>query len=848
MATVYLAEDLKHHRKVAVKVLRPELTAALGAERFTREIEIGAQLQHPHILPLLDSGQAEGFLYYVMPYVDGESLRDRLVRVGELPVPEAVKLLCEIVDALSHAHSRGVVHRDIKPDNIMLSGRHALVMDFGVAKAVSEATGRQQLTTAGVALGTPAYMAPEQATADPHLDHRVDIYAVGTLAYELLAGRPPFTGTSPQQVLAAHVTQVPEPVSTHRPAAPAALTAVVMKCLAKRPADRWQTADELLGQLEPLVASSGGMTPAETRPYPAARRRIPVWALASFGAGMVAAGVGLFLLAGRTPAGLAVGRRSQITRDAGLELQPAISPDGKFVAYVAGTQGAMKVLVRPLAGGEAVPVSAGVGDFREPRWSPDGSRIAFTTPEGIQTVAPLGGGAKLVVQAPFATFDWSPDGRSVVFEGDNDTLWNQPVDGGARTRVLSHPGIWSPAWSPDGRWIAFVSNNMDFVYGRLGNLAPSTIFVVPAGGGEPVAVTDSTSLNVSPVWGPKGHGLFFVSNRDGGRDIYHVGLGRSGRPAGPATRLTTGLNAHTFSLSSDGARLVYSTFTQASNIWSAPIQARGIFLTSQASPITTGSQIVEQFALSRDGKWLAFDSDVNGNQDLWKMPATGGTPEQLTSGPEDEFAPSWSPDGREIVFHSFKNGNRDVFVVSSAGGRPQPVVVGPAQDRNAGYSPDGKRLVFNSDRDGQLRTYVMRRMANGWGPPARLFKDGRRGGIWSLDGRYVMAYDSTALYVFHADALDSAPGYVLPFDSTIVRTGGVAWGAEGRGIYQVFQRRTVGWGIWYRALSRPQDRQLVRVDDPTVEMGANLAATSTTLYFCLVRRESDIWAAEVVTR
>ena len=160
MATVYLAEDLKHHRKVAVKVLRPELAAALGAERFLREIEIAARLQHPHILPLLDSGEADGFLYYVMPYVEGESLRDRLAREGELPVHEAVRLLVEIADALAYAHAQGVVHRDIKPDNVMLSGRHALVMDFGVAKAVSEATGRQQLTTAGVALGTPAYMAP----------------------------------------------------------------------------------------------------------------------------------------------------------------------------------------------------------------------------------------------------------------------------------------------------------------------------------------------------------------------------------------------------------------------------------------------------------------------------------------------------------------------------------------------------------------------------------------------------------------------------------------------------------------------------------------------------------------
>ncbi len=238
MATVYLAEDLKHRRKVAVKVLRPELAATLGPDRFFREIEVAAQLQHPHILPLHDSGEAGGFLFYVMPYVEGESLRDRLTQQGELPIHDAVKILTEVVDALAYAHSRGVVHRDIKPDNVMLSGRHALVMDFGVAKAVSEATGVQKLTTAGVALGTPAYMAPEQAAAEPNLDHRVDIYAVGAMGYELLTGRPPFTGRSSQEILAAHVTQVPEPVTARRPAVSPALGAVIMKCLAKRPADR----------------------------------------------------------------------------------------------------------------------------------------------------------------------------------------------------------------------------------------------------------------------------------------------------------------------------------------------------------------------------------------------------------------------------------------------------------------------------------------------------------------------------------------------------------------------------------------------------------------------------------
>ncbi len=187
MATVYLAQDLKHHRKVALKVLRPELAAALGPERFVREVETVAQLQHPHILPLFDSGEADGFLYYVMPFVDGESLRERLKREGALPIHEAVRILREVVDALAHAHQHGVVHRDIKPDNVMLSGRHAVVTDFGVAKAVS-AAGTDKLTTVGVALGTPTYMAPEQAMGETNLDARADIYSVGALAYELLTG------------------------------------------------------------------------------------------------------------------------------------------------------------------------------------------------------------------------------------------------------------------------------------------------------------------------------------------------------------------------------------------------------------------------------------------------------------------------------------------------------------------------------------------------------------------------------------------------------------------------------------------------------------------------------------
>jgi tetratricopeptide (TPR) repeat protein/tRNA A-37 threonylcarbamoyl transferase component Bud32 len=261
MATVYLAEDLKHRRKVAVKVLRPELAESIGGTRFLREIEIAAQLSHPHILPLHDSGEAEGFLYYVMPFVEGEPLRARLVRDGALPPVDAARYMREVADALAYAHAHGVVHRDIKPENVMLAGRHALVMDFGVAKAVSEAAD-QGLTTVGMTLGTPAYMAPEQAVADPKIDHRADLYALGVMGYEMVAGRTPFDGMTPQQALAAHVTRAPDSLGERVPGCPAPLAALIMRCLEKRVDDRPQTAAELVPLLEGVTTPSGGTVPA----------------------------------------------------------------------------------------------------------------------------------------------------------------------------------------------------------------------------------------------------------------------------------------------------------------------------------------------------------------------------------------------------------------------------------------------------------------------------------------------------------------------------------------------------------------------------------------------------------
>ncbi|HEU5170107.1 MAG TPA: protein kinase [Gemmatimonadales bacterium] len=265
MSRVFLAEETRLGRQVVIKLLPPEMGAGVNVERFEREIQFAARLQHPHIVPLLTAGAEGDLLYYVMPFIQGESLRVKLAREGELPVTEAVRILREVVDALAYAHRNGVVHRDIKPDNILVADGHAVVTDFGVAKAVSASSGGS-LTSLGVALGTPAYMAPEQAAADPHVDHRADIYAVGVLGYEMLCGRPPFVEPTPQALLAAHITRPPEPVTRFRPSVSPQLEGLIARCLAKRAADRWQTAAELVQQLESMTTPSAGTAPIGTQP------------------------------------------------------------------------------------------------------------------------------------------------------------------------------------------------------------------------------------------------------------------------------------------------------------------------------------------------------------------------------------------------------------------------------------------------------------------------------------------------------------------------------------------------------------------------------------------------------
>ncbi|MEX2180423.1 MAG: protein kinase [Gemmatimonadaceae bacterium] len=274
MATVYLATDRKHHRRVALKVLRPELAAALGPERFSREIELAARLTHPHILPLHDSGNADGFLYFVMPYVEGESLRDRLTREKQLPLDDALQISREVADALSYAHSHGVIHRDIKPENILLQSGHAVVADFGIARAIDQAGGAT-LTETGLAIGTPAYMSPEQATGSADLDGRCDIYALGCVLYEMLAGEPPFGGATPVAILARKAVDPVPSLRVVRNTVPEAVETAIAKALARVPADRFATSRAFADALERSAAGTG----APTRRGAVGQRRVKIGAL-----------------------------------------------------------------------------------------------------------------------------------------------------------------------------------------------------------------------------------------------------------------------------------------------------------------------------------------------------------------------------------------------------------------------------------------------------------------------------------------------------------------------------------------------------------------------------------------
>jgi serine/threonine-protein kinase len=414
MAVVFLARDLRHDRPVALKVLSPELAAVLGTERFLREIQVAANLTHPHVLPLLDSGQADGLLFYTMPFVEGPTLRRRLEQQRQLPLEEVLRIAREVASALDYAHRRGVVHRDVKPENVLLADGHAMVADFGLARALEAAAG-PRLTASGVVLGTPAYLSPEQAAGSQATDGRADQYALGCVVYEMLAGQPPFTGPTAESLVHQHLNVAPRTVTELRPAVPAVLADALARALAKNPADRFETTAAFAAMLEVPAIADGTPTVPMRRARPI--RRTWVWAATGVA---VAAGAVLVLWAlPRLRPGPAELQLSRLTYDTGVTNEPAISRDGKLLAYASDRSGEGNADIWVQHVGQRSPqrLTRDPAIESSPFFSPDGSHIVFHSRRdggGIYVLSVLGGNERKLTDGGTVP-RFSPDGSLVSF-------------------------------------------------------------------------------------------------------------------------------------------------------------------------------------------------------------------------------------------------------------------------------------------------------------------------------------------------------------------------------------------------------------------------------------------------
>jgi serine/threonine protein kinase/Tol biopolymer transport system component len=851
MATVYLAEDLKHDRKVAIKVLRPELSAVIGAKRFIREIKTIANLQHPHILGLIDSGEVNGTAYYVMPFVEGESLRDRLTREKQLPIADAVRIATEVASALDYAHRHNVIHRDIKPENIMLHDGSALVADFGIALAVSTAGGSTRMTETGMSLGTPHYMSPEQAMGEREITARSDVYSLGAMTYEMLAGDPPFTGSTAQAIVAQVLTEDPRPLTVRRRSVPPEVEAAVLTALEKLPADRFGSAQEFAAALGGSVATRTPRSRARSSAAGASSWRNRL----ALAAGAFVIALAAYSLGARRsrPSGppLSFGQSIKVTWDPGLEVLPAISPDGKTVAYASGSPVRMRVFARPVAGGRGISLTDDTTQIQShPRWSPDGSRVLFLERGGVASVPASGGVEKPEVprgrNGPVVSATWSPDGTRIAYVV-GDSLFIRDARGESRgiARVFEGNGC---VWSPDGADVACSSGNaISLTVGTLfGNVSPSKIVTVRVSDGRVVPITDSLSLNQSPVWSPDGSWLYYVSNRYGPRDIFAQRIS-AGSPEGPALRLTTGLNAHTVSLSGDGRRLAYASIDIESNAWSMPIPAHPPGSVSSSIQLTHGSQYIEAVVPSEDGRWLYYDSDMSGNMDIYRMALPGGVPERLTTDSSDDFFPDPSPDGREVAFHSWRGGSRDIWVMPLDGGPLQRVTSSPAQEAIPHWSPDGSRIAY-SIFTARGAIWTVRRVNGVWQQPVERLDHGSFP-MWSPDGRsisFTTALAEGSLWVMPAD---SGPPRLIAdtVGPGATRGDGVGWWtADGHSIItrgHDAEGRATFWSIPVGG-GPPQLLFTFDGNGPAPSRGA-WGLYQNRIVYPAAEQRSDVWVMEV---
>lgn len=791
MATVYLARDVKHHRDVAIKVLQPELAAALGADRFLREVDVLARLHHPHILPLFDSGQAEGCLYYVMPRVEGESLRDRLRRERQLPVDEALQITREVAGALDYAHRAHVIHRDIKPANILLQDGQALVADFGIALAVS-ATGGERMTGTGLSLGTPWYMSPEQAAGDRDLDARSDVYSLAAVLHEMLTGDPPHTGRDAQVVLAKVVMEPVRPVRAVRDTVPRHVEAALQKALAKLPADRFSS----------TAAFARALTEPEVRPDITVPQRVrPRWpaAVVIAGSSIVVAGIligGLAWRRSRTPPhpeSSAVRRWNIVLADSAplvfVGTAPlgvgrsslAISPDGSRLVYVGQRGTTTQLYLRDLDRLDATQLPGTTG-ANQPFFSPDGQWIGFFAGRELKKVS-LRGDQPVTLAAVTEPYGaaWAADGRILVVERQGARMAWVPETGGAPRPIERRieTRMFGPQFVAGGQWILHGSIT-GVLY--LHSLTTGWSYAITREGvvrGDSADV-DALLYGANPHYLASGHIAYFSG--DGTLMALPFDIARR-RVLGPPMPILEGVRLEAEAgdaqlTVSEGGTLVYAPGESGRLSRFAWVD----HASGQIDTLTWPRAGYGGFDLSPDGRRILVRIRSASSQgELWTLDTDGGVRTRVPTQGILIGSPRWWPDGRRAVFYELPpDGARaGVVTVVQAVGSPAerdtlPLgTLAPAPDGRhlvqfdrgilwlvsteqadrrvqltlsgrpgpTAFSPDGRWLAYAEldDPGGESAVYVTR-----VGRPAERYKLSAGGGeepVWTPDGKTVIYRD-----------------------------------------------------------------------------------------------------------
>jgi eukaryotic-like serine/threonine-protein kinase len=772
MATVYLAHDLKHEREVAIKVLKPELAAVLGADRFIVEIKTTAALQHPHILPLFDSGSADGFLFYVMPYVRGETLRTKLDRETQLGIDEAVRITRDVADALDYAHRHGVIHRDIKPENILLHDGRPMVADFGIALALSAAAGGR-MTETGMSLGTPHYMSPEQATADKEISGRSDIYSLGSVLYEMLTGNPPHTGSSAQQIIMKIIAEPIEPVTKYRKSVPPNVAAATAKALEKLPADRFESArafGEALANPAFTTIYGGGRGRAHT-----GNPRRVWWAAASIAAIAFATTGWAMLRPAREATATVI--RFRLTGGADLRVadgRPAISRDGRTLVF-RGVRGGISMLFWRALDDSVVHAIPGTENASLPFLSPDGKWIAFFSLVGLQKMQ-FSGGAATVVSTSVAARGGAWTNGDVILIGMPGQMLEIPAGGGTPRPVApldTAHGETSQSFPlplADGETVVYTSGRTGIGGSQIGvlSLSKGTTQLLDLPGTTALAVLDDHLIYVSSTGS-----LMAVPF-----DSRHARV--TGAPVTVATGVAVPGSGNAYAAISPSGSLVYQAGAATSQIMLVDLQGVGKILVPD-------SKAFSHPRFSPDGKRLAIDVATAASTDIWIYDIGSGTSTRLTS-EGDNARPEWTPDGKQVLYmatnHAEQKGrgaelwwqpsdgsgaakvlqshpkssvNEGVFTADghilayriSGGGAyedlwyrqlegdtaSKPIVTTKFTEWAPRFSPDGRWVAYTSDQSGTTEVYVQAFPALGARYPVSI--GGGRTPIWAPDGRHV---------------------------------------------------------------------------------------------------------------